>query len=211
MTERAQPSGEGVAPLSAGQHRAGAAAIAAGHADYPSFRHLFPDPRRRARALRAFFSATVRDAIPFGAVLAAWDGSRVAATAVWLPPGRFPWSIRRKLVATPTLSRVLVADPRAFRTFMRYGANIERAQPTEPHWYLEVLSVRPEHQRHGLGSRLVTPILERADRDQVPCDLDTADPANVAFYRRFGFEVVDPALEVIPGGPTVTMMHRPVP
>ena len=94
---------------------------------------------------------------------------------------------------------------------MRYGANIERAQPTEPHWYLEVLSVRPEHQRHGLGSRLVTPILERADRDQVPCDLDTADPANVAFYRRFGFEVVDPALEVVPGGPTVTMMHRPVP
>jgi GNAT superfamily N-acetyltransferase len=211
VTERAKPSGEVVAPLSAGQHRAGAAAIAAGHADYPSFRHLFPDPRRRARALRAFFSATVHDAIPFGAVLAAWHGSLVAATAVWLPPGRFPWSIRRKLAAMPALSRVLVADPRAFRTFMRYGANIERAQPTEPHWYLEVLSVRPEHQRHGLGSRLVTPILERADRDQVPCDLDTADPANVAFYRRFGFEVVDPALEVIPGGPTVTMMHRPVP
>ena len=94
---------------------------------------------------------------------------------------------------------------------MRYGAGVERVQPTEPHWYLEVLSVRPEHQRQGLGSRLVTPILERADRDHVPCDLETADPDNVAFYRRFGFEVVDPALEVIPGAPTLTMMRREVP
>lgn len=54
------------------------------------------------------------------------------------------------------------------------------------------------------------PILERAGRDGMPCSLETADPANVAFYRRFGFEVVDAALEVIPGGgPTVTAMRRP--
>ena len=211
MTERSGPSGDVVAALSPGQHGGGAAAIAAGHADYPTFRHVFPDPRRRARALQAFFSATVRDAIPFGSVLAVWDGSLVAATAVWLPPGGFPWSAMRKLAATPALSRVLAADPRAFLTFMRYGAKVERAQPSEPHWYLEVLSVRPEHQRHGLGSRLVTPILERADRDQVSCHLETADPANVEFYRRFGFEVVNPALEVIPGGPTLTMMRRSTP
>jgi len=71
---------------------------------------------------------------------------------VWLPPGGSPWSTRRTLAATPALSRVLLADPRAFPTFMPYGANVERAQPTDPHWYLEVLSVRPEHQRQGLGS-----------------------------------------------------------
>jgi GNAT superfamily N-acetyltransferase len=71
----------------------------------------------------------------------------------------------------PALCRVLAADPRAFPTFMRYGANVESAQPSEPHRYLEVLSVRPEHQRHGIGSGLVTPILKRADRDQVPCHL----------------------------------------
>jgi len=198
-----------VAVLSRGQHRAGAAAIAAGHADYPTFRHLFPDPRRRARALRAFFSATVRDAIPLGAALAVWRGPLVAATAVWLPPGGFPWSYRRKVAAAPGLTRVLIAAPQAFPRFMRFGANLERAHTREPHWYLEVLSVRPEYQRRGLGSRLVRPILERADRDGVACHLETADPANVPYYRRFGFEVVDPALEVLPGGPTLTMMRRP--
>ena len=101
-----------------------------------------------------------------------------------------------------------MADPRAFPTFVRFGSSIDRAHPSEPHWYLEVLSVRPEHQRQGLGSRLVTPILERADRDGLACYLETADPDNVDFYQRFGFDIVDPALEVIAGGPTLTTMRR---
>jgi hypothetical protein len=63
--------------------------------------------------------------------------------------------------------------------------------------------------RRSPRGRLVRPINERADRDGVSCHLETADPANVAFYRGFGFDVVDAALEVIPGGgPTVTTMRR---
>ena len=42
----------------------------ASHANYPAFRHIFPDPHSRIRALRPFFAATVRDAIPFGGVYA---------------------------------------------------------------------------------------------------------------------------------------------
>ena len=108
----------------------------------------------------------------------------------------------------PAFTRVLAADRRAFPTFIRCSANIQRGQPTDPHWYLEVLSVRPEHQRQGLGSRLVTPILHLADRDHVPCYLETACPANVDYYQRFGFEVMNPALEVIPGGPPLITMRR---
>ena len=208
MTERAA---DVVSVLQPGQHQAGAAAIAAGHADYPTFRHVFPNPQRRARALQAFFTATVRDGIPFASALGVWRGPVVAAIAVWLPPGDSRWSTRRKLAATFDFVRVLAADPRAFPTFIRYGSNVERAQPSEPHWYLEVLSVRPEHQRQGLGSRLVTPILEHADGDGVPCYLETADPANVDFYQRFGFEIVNPALEVIAGGPTLITMRRAPP
>ena len=197
-----------VAVLRRGQERAAAAAIAAGHADYPAFRHVFADPRRRAKALPAFFRTTVRDAIPYGSVLAVADGDRVLATAVWLPPGRFPWTPWRKLRAAPGLARVMAAAPRAFPTFVRYGANIEAAHRDQPHWYLVVLSVRPECQRQGLGSRLVEPILERADRDGLPCRLETSDAANIDFYQRFGFEVRDPAFAAIPGGPFLTTMRR---
>jgi ribosomal protein S18 acetylase RimI-like enzyme len=183
-------------------YRAAAAAISAGHAEYPSFRHLFPQPTRRARALRAFFEVTVRDAIPFGSVLATGEGGRVDAIAVWLPPGAFPWSASRKLRATPSLARVLLADPRAFPAFARYGSLVERHHRGDvTSWYLEVLSVRPEYQRRGLGTRLLKPILERADRDQVSCRLETSDPSNVAYYEQFGFAVDGPLLEVLRNGP----------
>ena len=118
-----------IVTLRRGQHRTAADAMAVGHAQYPSFRHVFPDERRRARALRAFFTATVRDAIPLGSVLAVTNGPSVEAAAVWLPPGAFPWTLARKLAAAPTLGRVAVADPRAFPTFLRYGANVERSHP----------------------------------------------------------------------------------
>ena len=185
-----------------------AAALAASHADYPAFRSVFPDPARRARALLPFFTAAVRDALPFGAVHVAEDGSNVAATAVWLPPGAFPWTAGRKLRAAPAFLQVLAADPRRFATFSRYGANAERAHPSGRHWYLVVLGVRPEAQRGGVGSRLVEPVLERADVDGVDCYLETSDPGNVAFYERFGFSVVDDALALVPGGPTHVAMRR---
>ncbi len=46
-----------VAVLRPGQQRAAAGAIAAGHADYPAFRHVFPDARCRARCSPVFFEA----------------------------------------------------------------------------------------------------------------------------------------------------------
>ena len=67
-----------VTVLRRGQEQAGAAAIAAGHADYPAFRHVFADPRRRAKALRRS-SGPLRIAIPYGSVLAVADGDRVLA------------------------------------------------------------------------------------------------------------------------------------
>jgi ribosomal protein S18 acetylase RimI-like enzyme len=87
---------------------------------------------------------------------------------------------------------------------------LEQAHPSEPHWYLVTLSVRPEFHRRGLGSQLVAPILERADREQVPCYLETSDPADVGYYERIGFRVANPALAAIPDGPAhVTMRREP--
>jgi len=203
----AEPS---VGVLPSGLEWAAAGALAASHADYPSFRRVFPNPARRGRALRPFFAATVRDAMRFGVVRAALTGSKVLTVAVWLPPGAFPWTARRKLTAMPYLLRVLAADPRHFSKFTRYGANVERAHPTHRHSYLVLAGVHPEAQRQGLGSRLMRNELELADANGIPAYLETADPANVAYYQRFGFTVVDEALELVPGGPTHVAMRRPV-
>jgi GNAT superfamily N-acetyltransferase len=208
MTDPARARAD-VVVLDRGQERDAADAMAAGHANYPSFRSLFPEDKQRRNVLRTFFAATVRDAIPFGSALAVPAGKRIDAVGVWLPPLAFPWTPARKLRAVPAFMRIMAAAPRAFPRFMRLGANVEAAHRDEPHWYLVVLSVRPEQQRRGLGTALLEPILDRADRDGVPCRAETSDPANVDYYRQFGFEVVDPAFAALPDGPPFIKFHRP--
>lgn len=198
-----------IGELPIGLERAAAEALTASHAHYPSFRAVFPSPQRRARALEPFFHATIRDAQRFGVVRAAWEGERVLGVSVWLPPGAFPWSSARKLRATPELLRVLAADPRRFRSFMRYGTNAERLHPSDRHWYLVVAGVRPEAQGRLIGTRLMHDELQATDTAGLPVYLETADRGNIDFYERFGFTVTDGALELVPGGPTHVAMRRP--
>ena len=115
-----------IVPLSGNWLDSAREVFASSHADYPAWRHVFPDPRQRQRALSVFFAATVRDAFPFGAVDAAVANGEVLGIAVWLPPGRFPWSASRKLRAAPAMLGVLRAAPARFWIFARLGANAER-------------------------------------------------------------------------------------
>jgi ribosomal protein S18 acetylase RimI-like enzyme len=201
-----------IVPLGASQLPAVGAVFAGSHADYPPFRHLFPDPDRRAAVLRTFFTATVRDALAFGTVDAAVDDDgRLLGVAVWLPPGAFPWSTGRKLRSTPAMLKVARVAPGAFRGFMRLGANSERHHPRDRHWNLETMGIAPAAQGQGVGSQLIRPGLSRADGQRLPCYLTTAREANLGFYRRFGFEVEAEGLPLVPDGPTHWGMRRPAP
>ncbi len=51
------------------------------------------------------------------------------------------------------------------------------------------------------------PVLERADRDRLPCYLETTKEINVSFYKKHGFEVV--VEDDLPrGGPRFWTMKR---
>jgi ribosomal protein S18 acetylase RimI-like enzyme len=179
------------------------------HADYPARRAVWPGRRTRMRALTPFTRATVADAAAWGAGSVGVEGGSIRAAAVWLPPGAFPWTARRKLRATPALLRTALAAPTAFGRFAGIGAAAERAHPTAAHWYLETLGVEPTAQGRGWGRRVLGPRLEWADAQGLPCYVETSDPANEAFYRGQGFEVVAPRLEHLPGGPPYLGMLRP--
>jgi GNAT superfamily N-acetyltransferase len=84
---------------------------------------------------------------------------------------------------------------------------LERASP-EPVWYLGVLGVDPTWQGQGLGSRLMQPILDRADSEGLAVTLETGQPRNLPLYARHGFEVTDELPPVAPGAPVVWTMKR---
>lgn len=182
--------------------------LADSHANYPSFSYLFPDQAKRRKILHSLFTGVARDAQPFGEVWAAVEDGRMLGAAVWLPPGAFPWSARRKLRGSVFFLPVLMYAPRSLNDFMHLGERAEEVFPKEPHWYLEVLGVRPEVQGMGLGTRLLEPVLARADEDGLPCYLETAREENLRFYRRLGFEL-EGQVQLLAEGPPHWAMSRP--
>jgi ribosomal protein S18 acetylase RimI-like enzyme len=183
--------------------------LAASHADYPSFRHLFPDQPRRRRVLRPFMSAAARDAALHAQATAACDDSGIIGIALWMPPGTFPLSFWRKARMAPALLQAALSAQGAFPAFARVGAILEKAHPRDSSWYLQAMGVHPRAQGRGVGTRLLTPTLALADESALPCHLHTSDPANIGYYERFGFEVSQPAIEVFAHGPHYIGMTRP--
>jgi ribosomal protein S18 acetylase RimI-like enzyme len=81
--------------------------------------------------------------------------------------------------------------------------------PHEPHWYLSLLAVDPARQGHGIGAALIEDGIARADDDGLPAYLETSNPKNLAWYRRFGFEI-EQELRVGATKPAIWTMRRPV-
>jgi GNAT superfamily N-acetyltransferase len=196
-------------PLRAADAAAVGGLLAASHCDYPAFRVEFPDPRVRNRVLIPFQAAAARDAAVHGSAVGAFLDGHLVGVALWQPPGRFPLSPLRKARMTPALLRVAIAAPRAFPQFARSGAALEQAFPHEPVWYLQALGVHPDAQRRGVGAALLGGGLAVIDADHTACHLHTSDPANVEYYRAWGFRLTQPAFPAGASGPTYYGMTRP--
>jgi GNAT superfamily N-acetyltransferase len=198
-----------IAPLDPSRTHAAAAVLAESFLADPVHSHVFPDAGARRMALRRLFEGLViPDALRHGVVHAASAGEELLGVAVWLPPGAYPLATGRKLRGVPALLSALAAAPRALPAFARLGSGIEQAFPATPHWYLEVLGVAPARHGQGVGTGLLAPLLERADRERLPCYLETGTRPNVAFYERLGFRV-ERELALLPGGPPQGTMARP--
>ncbi|MGM9484394.1 GNAT family N-acetyltransferase [Roseateles sp. NT4] len=71
-----------------------------------------------------------------------------------------------------------------------YDEIADKGKPAEPHYYLGVLGLDPVLQGRGIGMQLLQAFCERsaADSRSAGVYLETANPSNVSFYQRAGFE-----------------------
>jgi GNAT superfamily N-acetyltransferase len=159
----------------------------------PLFNFLVPNLRSQSRALLTFMGSLLADGRPFGEVWVAREERAVTAVSVWLPPGTFPRGARREIAAygreMPSVHRLGRRLPAA----LRLQALLERKHHEfgEPHWYLSLLGTEPAFQGRGIGAALLAPVLARADDERVPAYLETQKEANVPWYRRHGFELIE--------------------
>ena len=177
----------------------------------PFFEFLAPRARTRDRGLFFFFRTALRHLGPGGKVVTLRDAdNRIVGVAAWLAPGGYPQPLRTQIAAVPGSFRALYRRPRALVDGTSYLNAVAKAHPKAPHWYLYLLVVDPEIQGHGGGTMLLNDQLSGIDSDGVGAYLETQKHDNVAFYRRFGFDLVTHLQPVI-SGPPIHTLWRPGP
>ncbi|MDQ1375941.1 MAG: hypothetical protein QOE07_579 [Acidimicrobiaceae bacterium] len=178
------------------------ATLARAFADDPVMRWLLPSARARTLRLPRLFAMELRYLYaPYDEVYTTRD---LDGAALWAPPGEWRTPPANLVRALPRLVWTLRGHMPAA---VQCVSAIERLHPREAHWYLAVVGTDPARQRHGVGSALLAPVLERCDRDFVPAYLESSREDNVAFYQRLGFEVTG-AVDLPGGGPRVWPMWR---
>jgi ribosomal protein S18 acetylase RimI-like enzyme len=176
--------------LAASQLESASEILATAFKDDPLFAYFtHSDERRRLNSLQWLSKTILHYALPDRAVYAT-DG--MSGVAIWIPPHQFPLNELRLLQAGAyalpfklRTSRLLAAIP----LYLQIEA-CHHTWMSQPHWYLLMLGVAPAWQNCGVGGALLAPVLAKADRDNLPCYLETSTAAAVRFYQRQGFEVV---------------------
>jgi len=175
--------------------------------DDPLTMYMMPDDNKRRRALPWFFKKAAQISHRYGEPFT--TAGKVEGAALWLPPGKtilsLPMMIRTGMMAAPF--RFGLPTFMKFMSAMNHLEHLHKRDIQPDHWYLFVLGVDPERQGQGVGGTIVQPILERADKERLPCYLETMKERNVTFYKKHGFEVI--VDDVLKDGPRYWTMKRP--
>jgi GNAT superfamily N-acetyltransferase len=179
-----------------------AQALARAFEDDPVMSWIFRDDSERiARLERAFGLFLRRIWLPQDECYAT---DRLFGAALWLPPGKWHLGPGAQLRLLPSMIAVTGRNLVRLGTVLQF---IEKRHPSEPHYYLAVLGVEPEHQGRGFGGALMQPVLSRCDRERIPAYLESSKRRNVVLYERHGFEVVE-EVRLPRGGPPIWRMWR---
>lgn len=101
----------------------------------------------------------------------------------WLPEQAARWS------------RLETKQEGLAERFSRQEEVVNRFKPGRPHYYLGVLGVHPSCQGKGIGAALIERFCATSDADKASAGtyIETANPLNADYYKRFGFEPVGEA------------------
>jgi len=161
--------------------------------DDPLSIYFFPDETTREENLTKMFLPEIRYCFRHGLVYGEIYGDEMAGVAVWLTPESKPRTTFMLIGngGLGLLFKLPIETLYRMARYDRFSTGIHGKISPFPHWYLHIIAVRGRHRGKGIASRLLRPILAELDRKGLPCYLETQNPANVALYEHFGFQVKD--------------------
>lgn len=167
----------------------------------------FLDEPARLVALTKLKTAFVRGALHAQRAEAVTVDGGLAGVAIIAEPGQYPPPLS---VFLRHARGAIATGPRGIRNLLTIDAAMRKKHVKEPHHYLFVLGVEPEHQGKGIGRALLDALAARASEAQLPCYLETDTEENVRFYQSAGYEVIDEVVVPKLGGVRLWAMRRGV-
>jgi len=185
----ANPTGD-LLRLTTRDRDAAVAVLGMAFSENETLRYYFEDETERRAIANTLCFIAVSVCLKYGEVYA--SSEKMEGVSAWLPPGKAPvggWQVLRS-VPLPVLWRLGRQGASRMNAYGRFVDNLHRKLVPYPHWYLQIIGVDPECRGQGFSSRLVRPVMERVDQEQMPCFLETNTEKNVAICSRFGFYVI---------------------
>jgi ribosomal protein S18 acetylase RimI-like enzyme len=154
------------------------------------FTKFSTNPSKRMKNLIKTMGMTFRYSLKFGVVYA--SSKNIEGVAAWLPHDKVKIPIWQyiRLGMLPVVFSVGKDVRNELLLFDKLAKSKHKEHANLPHLYLYNLAVDPEHQGKGWTSVLLNPMLAKADKERLPCYLESPE-RNVSLYKHFGFEVLE--------------------
>lgn len=141
------------------------------------------------------------------------DSKEMNGFAVWIPFG-FSGSKTLPFLFSGGLELICHSGPGIIGrllTYENYAMNLKKQFTDNYDWYLYNLSIKKEAQGKGIASKLMRPMLQFCDDEQMVAYLETNKESNVGLYKHYGFDLMKE--ELIPKTPVThyAMVRKPKP
>jgi len=154
----------------------------------PFYIWIMPNDKKRMEHLEWWMRILLKYTLIHGDIYYMEDRK---AVAMWLGPDK-PMVNDFKIFS---MGLVLYPFKIGFKNFMR-ALDIsgqwdkEHKKMNKRHYYLMVIAVEPEFQGKGIGSRLMSVGMKRADDEGLECFLETVTTEDVKFYKKHDFNII---------------------
>lgn len=187
-----------------------AQSLAAALVDDPFYQSITIDCGRdaalRLKCLAHYFARSIHEGHEIGHVsFAASDGA-----AIWITSDDEVRLEAARVTKYSALNSLL--GPKGFANYLEIVGNMERRLPLKidaAAWYLSIVGVSPTRWGQGIGGRLLSPTLAKADALSAVCFLETFNPRSLPFYARLGFTTVDSLVEPRTGATYQVLLREP--
>ncbi|MBO5666405.1 MAG: GNAT family N-acetyltransferase [Firmicutes bacterium] len=124
------------------------------------------------------------------------DSEELNGFAIWLPLG-FTGSKTLPFLMNGGIGLVLHSGPGIIGrllTYETFAMKLKETYTDHVDWYLYNLSVSRKAQGKGIASKLLKPMLEFCDQENIVCYLETNKEANVSLYQHYDFQLEEQKL-----------------